>query len=411
MTTIYRSLNDSPGENLKKVLDLGGGIERIVGQDDVVLIKPNVQWWNQGAPNLAALSRFVEILFDRPGGFRGEVVLAENCHRGSSPIESRQSGWSRQFERNADLDGIQTVGGLGERLKKRYGRRLTVYHWVNVSAGGRRVTGPKDGDGYVYCSGTDGVPLLSCDNGAAGPDRRSTIMTYPVFTTDQGTVVDFRNGIWEKGAYTGRPMKVVLFSALNHHSTYCGVTSSLKNYMGIVDLSGGPDPRNGGRLTGEYYNFHSFPFDKWAPGPKAGMLGTAIGTFIRTIRKADLHVTTAEWVGLASRVDLPASRTRAVLAGTDPVALDFHAAKYILYPNSGIFVHDPENERGPLYQYLAKAAECGAGILDETLVNVNSFDFAKRGWQTDGELAVVGEKFWGSDLRAIAKYLCLRIAF
>ena len=108
-------------------------------------------------------------------------------------------------------------------------------------------------------------------------------MTYPIFTTDKGTIVDFKNGIWEKGSYTEQPLRFINFSALNHHSAYCGVTSAVKNYLGVTDLSGGPDPINGGRLTREYCNFHSFPFDKWAPGPKPGMLGKEIGIFLNTV--------------------------------------------------------------------------------------------------------------------------------
>ena len=138
---------------------------------------------------------------------------------------------------------------------------------------------------------------------------------------------------------------------------------------------------------------------------------TKYKAYSQTVRRADLHITTAEWVGLSSRVDGPAARTRAVLAGTDPVALDFHAAKYILYPNSGISVHDPENEKGPVCQYLAKAAETGAGILNEEHVAVESYDFARNGLQQDGDLALMGEKSWGTDLRAVAKYLYLRFAY
>ncbi|MBW2642894.1 MAG: hypothetical protein JRC89_05880, partial [Deltaproteobacteria bacterium] len=54
-TTVYRAVNGRPSENLLKVIDLMGGIKRIIGIDDVVVIKPNVQWWNQGVPNLSAL--------------------------------------------------------------------------------------------------------------------------------------------------------------------------------------------------------------------------------------------------------------------------------------------------------------------------------------------------------------------
>jgi hypothetical protein len=42
-----------------------------------VVIKPNVQWWNQGAPNLLALKTFVDMIMDRPGGFSGEVIILQ----------------------------------------------------------------------------------------------------------------------------------------------------------------------------------------------------------------------------------------------------------------------------------------------------------------------------------------------
>jgi hypothetical protein len=160
-------------------------------------------------------------------------------------------------------------------------------------------------------------------------------------------VVDFKNGIWEKDSYTDQPLKFINCAALNHHSTHCGATSAIKNYLGVSDLSGGADPSKGGRLTGNYYNFHSFPFNKWGPGPEPGMIGAEIGVFLNSIRKADLNITTAEWVGLASRTATPVARTRAVLACEDPVALDYHATKYILFPNSKIAFHNPDNPESP----------------------------------------------------------------
>ena len=52
---LYRAINGSPESNVTKVVELMGGIEKTIGHDDVVVIKPNVQWWNRGAPNLLAL--------------------------------------------------------------------------------------------------------------------------------------------------------------------------------------------------------------------------------------------------------------------------------------------------------------------------------------------------------------------
>ena len=181
---LYRALNGSPAENISKVMDLLGGVEKLIGEDDVVIIKPNVQWWNQGASNLSAFMRFVELIMFRPGGFKGEVVLAENCHRGASPW--KHAGWLHEFSRNSDLRGIKNYTDLAESLKKKYGDKFSVCHWVDVDASAKRIYRASDKSGYVYCDGTFGVPLISCDNGLRDNDYRATIMSYPVFKTDKG---------------------------------------------------------------------------------------------------------------------------------------------------------------------------------------------------------------------------------
>lgn len=404
--TLYRAINGRPAMNLAKVIELMGGIKTIIGGDDVVVIKPNVQWWNQGVPNLSALKAFVDLIMNRPGGFKGEVVLAENCHRGASPWQ--HAGWVTGFERNSDLPQIKNFNDLSIYLKKRYGDRFSTCHWIDVDEGNKRIFDTAEGPGYVYCDGSGGVPLISFDNGARGDDYRAVIMSYPVFKTDKGTVIDFKNGIWEKGTHTEQPLRFINFPALNHHSTYCGATSAIKNYLGISDLSGGADPHNGGQLTGNYYNFHSFPFNKWSSGPEPGMLGAEIGVFMNTIRKADLNITTAEWIGLASRTEPPVAHTRAVLACKDSVALDYHATKYLLYPNSRLLIHNPDDEKSPLHQYLAMCAEKGGGIFDEKHVAVKSYDFNTKAFQDDSNLVVIGEKKWGTNIKSLLKYLALR---
>ncbi len=390
-----------------RVMELMGEPAKSIGPYDVVVIKPNVQWWNQGAPNLLALKTFVDIIFERAGGFHGEVVLAENCHRGSSPWASTDSGWAARFDWNSDIPRANNMIDLCGLLKTQYGNRFSVRHWIDVQSGGKRVFGPAEGDGYVYCDGTGGAPLIECNNEAIGQDHRSTIMTYPIFKTDGNTTVDFKNGIWERGSYTGQNLRFVNFAALNHHSYYCGMTSSVKNYMGICDLSGGPDPENGGLLTGRYYNFHSFPFNKWSAGPEPGMLGTEIALFMKTIRRADLNITTAEWVGLSSRTEPPIARTCAVMGSADPVALDYHSSKYLLLPNSQIAIHDPDRQDGPLHQYLHKCAESGGGIIDESKVAVISYDFRSGGFQ-EGNLAIRAQRKWGSTRKALLNYFILR---
>jgi hypothetical protein len=394
--------------NLNKVVEIMGGIKKLFNCEDIIVIKPNLQWWNQGAPNLASLKTFIDIIMDRPGGFSGEVIIAENCHRGIDPRESNNSGWAHNFERNSDIHNIRNMNELSYLLKRNYGDRVSTCHWIDVGLGNKRVYSPADGSGYVYCDGTNGVPLLEFNNDIQGKNHRSTIMTYPIFQSDKGTVIDFKNGIWEKGTYTGQPFKFVNFAALNHHSTYCGFTSAIKNYLGVSDLTGGADPFNGGLLTQKYYNFHSFPFNKWDSGPKSGMIGAEIGVFLKTIRKADLNITSAEWIGLSSRTETPIGHTRTIIASKDPVALDYHAAKYILYPNSRIKIHNPDYKNSPAREYLIKCSELDGGIFNEHLVGIKSFDFNSNSLQKDNELIVEGEKKWGNNLKNIIKYFVIK---
>lgn len=191
-----------------------GEIRNIVGCEDIVVIKARVQWWNQGALNLLALNTLINLIMKR-AGFRGEVVIAENCHRGPSPWE--YGGWSNNFEWNSDLSHVSNLNELSRMLKEKYGARFSKCHLIDVDEGNRRNYGPSDGVGYVYCDGSKGVPLIMCENGATGLNRRATIMTYPIFRTDKGAVIDFKNGIWKKGAFTGQTFRFINFSALNHH--------------------------------------------------------------------------------------------------------------------------------------------------------------------------------------------------
>ena len=410
-STIYRSVNGSSAENMVEVLELMGGIERIFGPDDVIVIKPNLQWWNQGAPNLNAILCLVDLIMERPGGFDGEVVIAENCHRGNTPWVANRSGWAHRFEWNADNPEFDNANELAALLKKRYSGKFSIRHMIDVKGGGKRVYGPGEGDGYVYCDGTGGVPLIDFDNGATGENNRRTIMTYPVFSTDGGTTIDFKNGIWKKGAYTKRPLRFINFAALNHHSEYCGMTSAVKNYFGVTDLSGGGDPSVDGHLTDRYYNFHAFAFNEWTPGPVPGMLGAEIAVFMNTIRKADLNIVTAEWTGLVSRNFMPVAHTKTVLASTDPVALDYHAAKYVLYPNSKIGIHNPDNKKSPLNVYLNACSAAGGGNIDEQFVDVSSFDFLHRTTQKQSELVIKADKTIGTNIKQILKYIYLRTKY
>ena len=219
------------------------------------------------------------------------------------------------------------------------------YHWKDagevpnsqfaVNEQGKIVSDPEEGDGYVW---TDEDYIFQ---------KLKTKMSYPIFTSEySGVMIDFKNGAWKNGEYTGQLVKFINMSALRNHSN-AGVTATIKNYLGLVDLTCGYHGIN----PKGYYNFHYIAVD-WPKitllrncvkafitsnfskrqktihkidqyiGPQNGTLGGAVGHFMKTIRRADLNIITAEYAGHEGRRKSPA-HTKMVLASTDPVALDY----------------------------------------------------------------------------------------
>jgi hypothetical protein len=91
------------------------------------------------------------------------------------------------------------------------------------------------------------------------------------------------------------------------------------------------------------------------------------------------------------------------------VALDYHATRYLLYPNSKISVHNPDDVQSPMHQYLKACADEMGGIIDEKFVDIQSYDHNGRRMQQDDELVVKGDITWGTNIKMLMKYLALRI--
>jgi hypothetical protein len=118
--------------------------------------------------------------------------------------------------------------------------------------------------------------------------------------------------------------------------------------------------------------------------------GGALGCFMKNVRRPDLNIITAEIVGWGSRTDVTKSfHAKTVLAATDPVALDYIAARDVLLPATPKGLHqyeglmytqlnDPDDKKGPFYRFLLEAAQEGAGELSEEYIRVVSHRFANN---------------------------------
>ncbi|MBI4847303.1 MAG: DUF362 domain-containing protein [Nitrospirae bacterium] len=366
---VYITKGGTPEENTLRAIDMAGGMSKFIQKDDIVLLKPNAQWWNQGTTNTNAIKAFIELTLAIPD-FTGEIIIADNHHF----PENNSRGWTTEH-RNGDYN----LNELIEYFQKKGHANVTKYHWHD---GGETIQGlwggaekggivksPAQGDGYVWREDL----VYTATNG------KKARMSYPVFTSKySGITIDFCKGPWKNGQYLDRKLKFINFSALNHHGS-TGVTASIKNYLGICDMTCGYR----GKKPEGYHNFHfiggskvhwrlkdileKFGWKEYLPA-----IGGCVGYFMKHVRMADLNIITAEWAGYGSRTDLSLrEHTRTVLASTDPVALDYVAAKDVLMPatvknakKSSLAVeNDPDSDDSPFKEFLRNCHDMGIGNL------------------------------------------------
>ncbi len=380
---VFISTNGSPQENMAMVIEMMGGIQRFIGINDIVILKPNAQWWNQGRTNLAAMKGFIDLVLGIPG-FDGEIIIAENHHfmDDSLPEQEKDNvrGWVHLSEINGDIDGVNhNLNTLIDLYHDQGFRNVTKCHWRDggpkrdVWGNGQNggiVTSTSQGDGYVW---TDDDYVFE---GLWGFKKWKVKMTYPIFTSAySGITIDFKNGAFQRNNVGGgnyilnKPVKFINFSVLNHHGSATGITGAIKNYMGITDLSCGW----WGLKPEGHFNVHQCGEDFY-PYAKAGPLGH----FMKNIRTADLNIVTAEWVGWGSRTDVSkAARVRTILAGTDPVALDYYGAKHLIFPLSkNQDLHDPDNPESSIRKFLSLAQKAlGRGASREKDIVARRHDF------------------------------------
>lgn len=382
---VYWVKNGTPYENVRKILEMMGGIEQFVGKNDIVILKPNAQWWNQGRTNLWAMKCCIDQIL-AINGFNGEIIIGENQHFMDSTLpageEDNVRGWITTGDINGDIDGEEhSLNSLIALYQRKGIPNVTKAHWRDggpkrpgswgSGQNGGVVKSPAEGDGYVW-SDEEYVYKKKL-----GLKSWRVKMSYPVFTSSySGVTIDLKEGAFLRDGKGGgrylaeRPVRLINFPVLNTHGKDTGITSSIKNYMGITDMSCG----RWGKEPDGYVNVHQCGGKRY-PFAKAGPLGH----FMKTIRMADLNIVTAEWVGWGHRTNITkATRMKSILAGTDPVALDYCGAKYLILPLSKkSMLHDPDNPKSPIHNFLQLARKTmGAGAVGEQNIEMIRHDFS-----------------------------------
>lgn len=299
--------SDTEGENKS--------VNGLIAQNDVVLLKMNSQWAARGGTNTDILMEVIQAIIDHPDSFFGEIIIADNG-QGRGNLNFRSSNAENTSQSTQDVVDI---------FSSTY--NVSTYNWQNIR--GNSVNEYSDGDM------SDGYFVYDT------PDPETGIyISYPKFETEFGTRISFKYGIWNGTGYEKR-LKVINMPVLKSHSIY-GVTASVKNYMGVES-----EVLNGGLANGH---------ECVATG--------GMGTLMVECGLPTLNIIDAIWVNANPFPSLlagpftdysEATRVNTLLAGVDPIALDYWAATHILIETAKLTGYndtqsfDPENsERGGL---------------------------------------------------------------
>ena len=269
----------------------------LIAYDDTVIIKVNCQWDERGGTNTDLLRAFIQTIVQHPDRFVGEIIVADN---GQARYGATGTGGSFSYSKNNAENISQSVQNVVDSFSNSY--HISTYLWDTITT--KRVTEYSEGDkedGYV-------IDIMRSS-------KTGAMVSYPKFKTKFGTFISFKRGIWDPGAntYNSSRVKIINMPVLKSHSGF-GVTGCVKHYMGI----------SSDQLTGRLgASTHS-------------TVGTGgMGTEMVGTRFPILNIIDAIWInanpgeGPRTSYDV-AARTNIIAASTDPVALDYWAAKYIL---------------------------------------------------------------------------------
>jgi hypothetical protein len=286
-----------------------GGASGLISNDDVVLIKVNCQWKCRGTTNTDLVRGLIHRILGHPDGFTGEVVIIENG-QGRGGFDGMAGGGN--YSSWPEVASSVYVNAEDETI-------LTVDYLVNTVFLGAPVSSFLLDDIRSRFIGTG-------DHTTNGY-RKTSDVSYPCFTSAGGNRIELREGVWENGAYNRSKLKLINVPVLKDHGG-TGITGVLKHVYGILSMS---DDQSGIR----HYS----------------QSGTQCGKMWNLVRSPDLNILDCIWVSFESLTGYPAEttcRTNTLLAGIDPVALDYYAAKHIMLPLGGARAsdHDPDSFSG-----------------------------------------------------------------
>lgn len=301
------------------------GRRGLIATGDVVVLKVNAQWKCRGCTNTDMLRGLIQRILQHPDGFKGEVVIFENGQLRPAAFDGiKPDSDKTEYKPFPELEGKVQVNAEEQDL-------LTIDYLTEKVFAGKPVSSfLMDPHTKTFIDAGDHTTNGYRRIGAPG----TPCISYPCFTTRGGNRIELKEGRWTGAGYA-QNVKLIHCAVLKDHSGDIGMTGALKIVYGTLSMYDGTSAKR------HYQD-----------------LGAQCARMWTEVRAADLNILDCLWVSHGSTTvgssyvsgcigyppDLT-SRQNILLAGHDPVAMDYHANKHILLPLGGRSAasHDPDN--------------------------------------------------------------------
>ena len=301
------------------------GPNGLIAADDIVILKVNAQWKCRGGSNTDMLRGLIHRILQHPDGFKGEVVIFENGQNRPASFDGIHNDCLKtEYKPFPELEGKVMVNAEEQD-------KLTIDYLVNTVFAGKPVSA------FLMDPFTD-VFIADDDHTANGyrriGEKGTPCVSYPCFTTVKGNRIELKEGRWIGSCYDQK-LKLIHCSVLKDHSGDIGMTGALKIVYGTLSMKDGTSAKR------HYVD-----------------LGSQCAKMWTQVRVPDLNILDCIWVSYGSMtvdknyvsgcIGYPeniTSRQNILIAGHDPIAIDYHANKHILFPLGGnnAASHDPDN--------------------------------------------------------------------
>lgn len=365
LTRVYLVKNGDCFQNIAKLWQMLDGPARHIAPTDVVVIKANAQWPNQGYTHTGCIKAVIDQVLQIPG-FSGEILICDNIQGGGS---SGATGFDATPGNRANNWPDKNWNELAADYRSS-GKPVATVSWANDTTWRDPTLPLPSFSAWAPAKGSGWSRYFLNVNG------RDTYLSCPVFQSPltPGRMIDLKNGIWENGSYTGRSAKVIFMPTLNNHGwgaeDYAGVTSAVKSFFGATEIYHGPK-YNDDYVWNGFYSIHGSSFTKF----DARAAGQLAGVFINQLYAPVLYITSAMYAGWYSRTG-PAIATNTVLACVNPVSLDYIACRDVISPSAAWL--NPDQDNNTRKQLLGCSSQ-GIGTLDPQQIEVIAYDFNHPG--------------------------------